>query len=86
VLSYRLYRAAGKAGVLARTRDQARKQNQKLLLNHLESKRVSGSAMEDLLTAFPDLSRSTIKRLLDDLRKEGQVHCQGVKRQARWFI
>ena len=38
------------------------------------------------VTAFPTLSRSTIKRLLDELRKAGQVHAEGTKRQARWFL
>jgi len=85
VLSHRLYPAAGKAGALARTRDRARNQNKTLLLKLLESNRAAGSAMEDLVAAFPTLSRSSLKRLLDELRKEGQVHSRGTKRQARWF-
>jgi len=85
VFSHRLYPAGGQAGALARTRDQIREQNKTLLLKHLESNHSAGSAMEDLIAAFPTLSRSTLKRLFDELRKEGQVHSRGMKRQARWF-
>ena len=53
---------------------------------HLESNRSAGTAMEDLIAAFPMLSRSTLKRLLDELRKEGRVHAKGMKRNTRWFL
>jgi ATP-dependent DNA helicase RecG len=86
VLSHRLYPTADKSGAHARTRDQAREHNKALLLKHLESNRSSGSAMEDLIAAFPMLSRSTLKRLLDELRKEGRVHSKGMKRSTRWFL
>jgi ATP-dependent DNA helicase RecG len=85
VLSHRLYPTADKAGAHARTRDQAREQNKAMLLKHLESNRSAGSAMEDLIAAFPMLSRSTLKRLLDELRKEGRVHSKGTKRNTRWL-
>ncbi len=86
VFSHRLYPAADKAGALARSRDQARQQNKTLLLKHLESNRPAGTAMEELISAFPALSRSTLKRVLDELRKEGLVHSKGVKRNTRWFL
>jgi ATP-dependent DNA helicase RecG len=85
VLSHRLYPAVGKAAAHARTRDQAREQNKALLLEHLESNPSAGSAMEDLVAAFPMLSRSTIKRLLQELRTTGQIHAKGTKRNTRWF-
>jgi ATP-dependent DNA helicase RecG len=85
VLSHRLYPAVGKAAAQARTRDQAREQNKALLLQNLESNRSAGSVMEDLIASFPMLSRSTIKRLLHELRTTGQIHSKGTKRNTRWF-
>jgi ATP-dependent DNA helicase RecG len=85
VLSHRLYPAVGKAGAHTRTRDQAREQNKAMLLENVESNRSAGSAMEDLIAACPMLSRSTIKRLLQELRTTGQIHAKGTKRNTRWF-
>jgi ATP-dependent DNA helicase RecG len=85
VFSHRFYPATTAASARVRTRDQIRERSKALLLEYVESNRARGSAMEDLLTALPTLSRSTIKRLLDELRKAGQVHSEGSKRQARWF-
>jgi ATP-dependent DNA helicase RecG len=86
VLSHRLYPTAGKAAAHARTRDQAREHSKALLLKHLESNRSAGSAMEEMIGAFPMLSRSTLKRLLGELRKEGRVHAKGTTRNTRWFL
>jgi hypothetical protein len=83
ILSKRLYSSAGKAGARARARDEAREPNKTLMLKHLESNRSAGTAMEDLIAAFPMLSRSTLKRLLDELRKEDRVHAKGMKRNTR---
>jgi ATP-dependent DNA helicase RecG len=85
VFSRQLHPATTTAIARARARDQIREHSKALLLDHLESHRAVGSAMEELITAFPTLSRSTIKRFLDELRKAGRVHAEGTKRQARWF-
>lgn len=41
--------------------------------------------MEELTAEVPNLSRSTIKRVLTDLRDRGKVHSTGARSQARWF-
>ncbi|HVA48208.1 MAG TPA: ATP-binding protein [Pirellulales bacterium] len=69
----------------AQRRLDARAQNRARLLDHLESHAEDGRAMDDLLAEFPAVSRSTIKRLLDELRAEGLIHAVGAKRLARWF-
>jgi aryl-alcohol dehydrogenase-like predicted oxidoreductase len=38
----------------------------------------------DLEAACPDVSRPTIVRALDDLRREGKLRCTGMGRDARW--
>ena len=55
------------------------------LLDYIQSRAEAGSAMEDLLKQFPDLSRTTIKRLLGELRAKGLSHSKGASRLARWF-
>jgi hypothetical protein len=34
---------------------------------------------------FPALSRSTMKRLLDELRNNGRIYTHGRPRYVRWF-
>jgi ATP-dependent DNA helicase RecG len=72
-----------KAGVAAgqRPRDMAYKK----LLAFLEEHRENGCTMEQLLQVAPDLSRSTIKRVLDELRQDGKAHMIGETRKARWL-
>ncbi|HOW71011.1 MAG TPA: ATP-binding protein [Phycisphaerae bacterium] len=84
ILSRTLYQIAGQL-VPAAPKDQAREQNKSRLVGHIERHKADGAAMRDLLAAFPTLGRSTLKRLLDELRTEGRVHSQGLKRQALWF-
>ena len=69
----------------AQNKVDARARNKSQLLDSIRSQASAGRAMEDLITEFPTLSRSTIKRLLDDLRSNGLIHSRGLKRFARWF-
>ena len=41
-------------------------------------------AVSDLERLCPTASRATIKRVLDDLREQGQVECMGKGRSAQW--
>jgi ATP-dependent DNA helicase RecG len=85
ILARRLYQAAGRPTPGIQKQDRAREQNKDRLLEQIERHKADGVAMGDLLAAFPTLSRSVLKRLLDQLRAEGQVHSRGLKRQALWF-
>jgi hypothetical protein len=42
------------------------------------------SATTKLERACPTVSRATIRRVLEELRAQGQVECQGTGRSARW--
>jgi hypothetical protein len=57
----------------------------KLLHRHLRDQRVSGCAMAELQEVLPGQSRAQIKRLMDELRQEGQARLEGRRRWARWF-
>lgn len=57
----------------------------KKLLAFLEEHREDGCTMEQLVEVTPELSRSTVKRVLDELRQDGKAHSVGVTRKARWF-
>ncbi len=55
------------------------------LLAFLHEHGAEGRSMEELLAVVPDLSRSTIKRVLNELRQHGKVHALGERSQTRWF-
>lgn len=44
----------------------------------------SSFRIADLEAACPDVSRPTITRALDELRRQGTVRCSGMGRDARW--
>lgn len=72
-----------KAGAVTgqRPRDLAYKR----LLAFLEEHREDGCTMVQLIEVTPELSRSTIKRVLHELRQDAKAHTVGVTRKARWF-
>jgi hypothetical protein len=41
--------------------------------------------MAELQQVLPALNRGMIKRLLDELRREGKVELESKKRWSRWF-
>ena len=55
------------------------------LLAFLHEHRRKGCSMEELTSVVPDLSRSTIKRVLHELREHGKAHAAGEGKQTRWF-
>ena len=85
VLSRKLSESIQTGSPDAQNKVDARARNRAQLLVSIQSQASAGRAMEDLIAEFPALSRSTIKRLLDDLRSNGLIHSRGLKRFARWF-
>lgn len=57
----------------------------KKLLAFLHEHAAQGKPMEALLTVTPELSRTTIKRTLSELRERGKTHSFGKGSQTRWF-
>lgn len=42
--------------------------------------------MAELVQVLPALSRTQIKRLMEELALANRVHLRGVTRNSRWFI
>jgi len=85
LLSRRFYRHLGKAGVYTRRRGLDRETNKALLLKHIEDAGESGAPFQELSLVVPAVPRSTIQRLLRELRDEGRIRVRGQRRAARWI-
>ena len=85
VLSHRFYPATGAPATATQKRDAAREQSKADLLKLIDENQATGTAMEALLAVVPSLSRSSVKRVLDELRRERRIHPVGTRRNARWF-
>lgn len=85
LLGRRFYAATGQSGVYTRRRGLDREQNKELLLRHLRDHEATGCPMSELQQVLPAQSRAQLKRLLDELRREGLVRLEGERRWARWF-
>jgi len=85
LLSRRFYRYLGKVGVYTRKRGLDRETNKALLLKHIEDVGESGAPFQELSMVLPAVPRSTIQRLLRELRDEGRICVRGQRRAARWI-
>jgi ATP-dependent DNA helicase RecG len=85
MLSRRFYAAIGQPGTYTRRRGLDHEANKALLLQHLRSEGTGGCPMSELQQVLPTKSREQIKALLYELREEGHVRLEGVRRWARWF-
>jgi len=85
LLSHRFYPATGARAIAIQKRDAARERNKADLFKLIDENKTTGVAMEALLAVTPSLGRSSVKRVLDELRQEGRVHPVGTKRNTRWF-
>lgn len=85
LLSRRFHAALGERGGYTRRRGLDREANKELLYRHLRDHGDVGSPMAELQEVLPGQSRAQIKRLLDELRREGRVRLEGERRWARWY-
>ena len=85
LLSQRLYRRIGKAGVYTRKRGLDRETNKELLLKHIQVNQDEGSRLGELVQVLPALSRAQVQNLLRSLKHEGRIHKVGTTRAARWY-
>jgi len=83
--SRRFYAVLGERGRYTHRRGLDRQANMELLCRHLADHAGSGCPMRELQEVLPGQSRDQIKRLLDELRQEGRVRLEGVRRWARWY-
>lgn len=84
-LSRRFYAFLGKRGEYTRRVGLDREHNKALLHKHIHGNPDDGCQMEELMQVLPTLSRHQIRRLLTELREEGEVHCRGRGKGARWY-
>jgi len=86
LLSRRFYRHLGKAGVYTRKRGLDRETNKALLVQHLRESGAAGSPVSELQQVLPAVARGQLKRLLDELRRDGRARLVGARRGARWHV
>jgi len=84
LLSRRFYRHLGKAGVYTRNRGLDRETNKALLLKHITDTGIEGVPLAELSQVLPSVPRSTLQRLLRELRDDGRIGVVGQRRAARW--
>lgn len=84
-LSRRFYVSLGEKGTYTRKRGLDRETNKALLLRHVEASKEEGARFEELAQVLPSLSRSSIQRLMGELREEGRVHLVGRTSGAKWY-
>ncbi len=85
LLARGFYAAIRQKGGYTRRKGLDRETNKALLLRHVQSSSPEGCAMAELQQVVPTLSRAFVKRLMDELRREGKVRLEGRRRWSRWF-
>ena len=84
MLSHAFYAHEGKRGVHTRLAGLKRSKSKELILEHI---RKNGSGrMEEFCQAFPELSYSAVRNLVQDLKAENKINFTGTKRQGYWVI
>lgn len=86
LLSGRFHRWIGAEATYTRRRGLDHQTNKELLVQHLQEAGPGGAPMADLHRVLPALSRAHVKRLLDELRRDGRARMEGAKRGAKWLI
>lgn len=84
LLSRRFYTAMGRPGAYTRRRGLDREEHKALLIKHLRGVGKDGSPISELEQVLPSVSRSQLKRILDELRAERLVVLKGKRRWSRW--
>lgn len=84
VLSHRYYKQERRLGVHTRLIGLSRDTKKALILEHL--KRNARGSMSEFVEAFPDIKRSDITNLLQELRREKLIHYAGSVRKGYWML
>ncbi len=85
ILSRKLYGFLGEEGKYTRHKGLDRRTNKELLLKHIREYRADGSKLRELMQVLPDLKRSQVQTLLQEMKAEGKVQLKGRTRGARWY-
>lgn len=84
VLSHRYYKQERRLGMHTRLIGLSRDTKKALILEHL--KRNTRGSMPEFVEAFPDIKRSDITNLLQELRRENKISHQGSIRAGYWIL
>lgn len=84
--SRKYYASKGKAGIHTRKRGLDKETNKALLLKHIKMQGEEGGKMSEFLQVLPMLSRDQIKRLIMELKNEGEICMTGDGKLAKWFL
>ena len=85
LLSKRFYQELGQKGAYTRKRGLDKETNKALLLKHIKDCGTEGSPVSELMQVLPSCSRRQIEWLLQELKTDGDIQANGVKRWSRWF-
>lgn len=84
LLSHQYYAREGKTGIYTRLVGLSRNQKKELILNHIRKNKKG--VMKDLQDALPDLKRSDIHNLLQELKKADKICYIGLRRSGYWTV
>jgi ATP-dependent DNA helicase RecG len=84
MLSHAFYAHEGKRGVHTRLVGLKRSKSKELILEHIR-KNGQGN-LEEFCQAFPELSYSTVRNLVHDLKADKLIDFVGSKRNGSWII
>ena len=85
-LSCAFYEYVGETDAYTRRKDLDKRQNQQLVLRHIQDCSSRGATMAEFQQVLPNKTRRQISTLLRDLKSSGHVRVQGKTRGARWHL
>lgn len=85
ILSKNFYDAIGERGAYTRKRGLDESEKKALLLKHLKGCGDDGAPISELEGVVTDVPRTTMRRMLTELRGAGLIKLEGEKRWARWI-
>jgi ATP-dependent DNA helicase RecG len=84
ILSHRYYKHENKLGKYTRLKGLSRESRKELILKHIE--REGKGNMSEFMEAFPDLKRSDISNILDEMKKDEEIYFDGKTRRGVWKV
>ena len=84
MLSHKYYSYEEKPGAYTRIRGLTREHKKRLILEHIE--RESHGKIRDFIDAFPELKRSDINNLLQELKRNNLIYLEGKTRTGVWKL
>ena len=84
ILSHKYYSYEEKPGAYTRIKGLTREHKKELILAHIE--RESSGQIRDFIDAFPELKRSDINNLLQELKHDNLIYLEGKTRTGVWKL